>query len=230
MRLVLLPGLDGTGLLFARFVSALGPEVEVAVVHYPNDRALTYPEHEGIARSFLPTNQPYVLLGESFSGPIAISIAATQPAGLLGLILCCTFARSPYPLLSHLQPLFNFVPFNLMPKVLQSHFIFGRFSSRSLRVEHRAAVSLASNVALRARIRDVFAVDVTAKLAEINVPTLYLQASEDHVVPKSAAGPIRRGIPGAKFIELEAPHLLLQTKPDKAAGLITDFAQSIPNR
>jgi pimeloyl-ACP methyl ester carboxylesterase len=88
---VLLPGLDGTGDLFAPVVDALGPNVPTQIVRYPLSHASDYATCEAIARAALPTDRPYVLLGESFSGPIAVSIAATAPPGLRGLILCSTF-------------------------------------------------------------------------------------------------------------------------------------------
>lgn len=72
--LVLLPGMDGTGCLFAPITAALGEDVESMVVRYP-DEELDYSAHEAIARAALPLERPHVLLGESFSGSIAISIA-----------------------------------------------------------------------------------------------------------------------------------------------------------
>jgi len=90
LTLVLLPGMDGTGLLFEGFVSALGRELEVRVIAYPSTGALGYAELESHVREALPTRGEYVVLGESFSGPIAISIAAPRPAGLVGVILCAS--------------------------------------------------------------------------------------------------------------------------------------------
>ena len=64
--LVLLPGMDGTGELFAPLVQALNPAVSTIVVRYP-DESLDYPEHERVAVAALPTDRSYVVLGESFS-------------------------------------------------------------------------------------------------------------------------------------------------------------------
>ncbi|UUZ51553.1 alpha/beta hydrolase [Massilia sp. B-10] len=55
-------------------------------------------------RSRLPPAEPYFLLGESFSGPVAIALAAERPPMLLGLILSCTFARNPLPISTGAQP------------------------------------------------------------------------------------------------------------------------------
>src|SRR4051812_248219 len=94
--LVLLPGLDGTGELFAAFIAAL-PGRDVRVIAYPADRAMTYSQLEEFVREGLPRGEDYFLLAESFSGPIGISIAATTPPRLKGLILCGTFATNPLP-------------------------------------------------------------------------------------------------------------------------------------
>jgi pimeloyl-ACP methyl ester carboxylesterase len=227
MQIVLLPGLDGTGLLFSRFVSALGPSFETTVVGYPDDRGLDYTEHEAIARAFLPRDRPYILLGESFSGPISISIAASKPPGLVGLILCCTFARNLLHLFAHFKSSLGLVPFNMIPKIFQTPFLLGRYSTRSLRTEQRRAVSHVSNAALRARIRAIFEVDVSEKLQQVKVPILYLRASDDYVIPRRASEHIHRIAPAVQIVELKAPHMLLQAHPSAAAKIVTDFACGI---
>src|SRR5688500_11473406 len=73
--LVLLPGLDGTGRLFRGFVECLPASVESIIVPLPPDAA----DYDSIAQSIsnrLPRARPLVLLGESFSGPLALKIAS----------------------------------------------------------------------------------------------------------------------------------------------------------
>lgn len=224
MNIVLLPGLDGTGLLFSRFVSALGSNFETTVVRYPENQALNDAEHERIARLSLPRERPFIILGESFSGPIAISIAASKPSGLVGLILCCTFARNPLYFYARFKSCLGLVPFNVIPKILQTPFLLGRFSTPSLRAEHRESVSRVSNAALRARIRAIFEVDVSAKLQQVAIPILYLRASADHVIPRRASEHIRQIAPNVRIVELKAPHMLLQAQPSAAATAVADFA------
>ena len=94
--LVLLPGMDGTGALFDGFVASMPAGIDVAVIRYPGHESGDYPTLEDLVRDQLP-KLPFVLLAESFWGPIGLSIAADPPAMLRGLILCCTFAKSPVP-------------------------------------------------------------------------------------------------------------------------------------
>ena len=75
VSLILLPGMDGTGQLFEPLVSALAGEFEIKVVTYPTSTPLGYSELEAIAREAIPKEGSYVILGESFSGPIAIALA-----------------------------------------------------------------------------------------------------------------------------------------------------------
>ncbi len=221
--LVLLPGLDGTGLLFASFIAALGPGIKTVVVRYPTDQALAYRELEAIARTCLPADDDFFLLGESFSGPIAISIAASRPAGLRGLVLCCSFARNPRPSLLPLRPLLPLVPVAALPLALLSHFVLGRFSSSELRQGLAESLALVSPTALRTRAQAVLSVDVSASLTGFALPLLYLCAAEDRVVPASASQTLRALVPHARIVEFPAPHFLLQVQPTEAADCVREF-------
>jgi pimeloyl-ACP methyl ester carboxylesterase len=138
--LVLLHGMDGTGALFAAFRHALGPGVRTIVVSYPPDEDLGYAGLEAVARLQLPQDEPFTLLAESFSGPIAISIAASRPAGLRGLILVCSFGRSPRPLLAPLRPLVRFLPIRSVPTGLLAWRTLGRFATPALRLDLAAVL------------------------------------------------------------------------------------------
>ncbi len=223
VTIVLLPGLDGTGQLFADFIAALGSAVEVIVAAYPENTPLGYAELEPVVRSFLPVNKPYFLLAESFSGPMAISIAASAPAGLLGLILCCSFVRNPLPFLSVTTPFLGIAPVGALPVKLLSFFVLGRFSSPTLRAAlSKALVAVAPSV-LRTRARAALSVNVVSKVSQIKVPMLYLRASEDRIVPKAASKMILLLSPTTKIIEFPAPHFLLQVLPAQAASSVIQF-------
>lgn len=223
VSIVLLPGLDGTGSLFAEFASALGPDFEVISVPYPTEVALGYSELEQIARAALPKDKPFVLLGESFSGPIAISIAASAPVGLLGLVLCCSFARNPLPILAPARSLVRLLPVRAVPPSLLRFFLLGRFSSPSLSLRFRRALSLVSPQALKARVLAVLSIDVSSKLRSVAVPILYLRASEDRVVPRASSALVASLAPAVRVVELEAPHFLLQAIPSSASAVVSEF-------
>jgi len=224
--LVLLPGMDGTGEHFAPVLRALNDRLPYAVVRYP-DEPLEYAEYERIAQAALPRDRPFVLLGESFSGPIALSIAAMKPRGLAGYILCASFASCPRPLLRMLRPLLGLLPLQHTPGAVSAHFLLGRFATPELKRANASALRRVSPRTLRARLRVVADVDVSAKLSEIGVPGLYLRGTEDRLVPRGVCHALLRHAPRIKVVEVVGPHFLLQVNPQAAARAIVDFVESV---
>ncbi|WP_222623176.1 alpha/beta fold hydrolase [Ramlibacter cellulosilyticus] len=222
--LVLLPGMDGTGELFRAFVNAV--RLDTQIIRYPTDRALGYTELEQLVLSELPPEEPYLLLGESFSGPIALSIAARRPPSLRGVVSCCSFARNPRPGLAPLRALVNWLP-DRPPIDPLMWFLAGRFSTPELREALSRALAQVSPSALRARLTAVIGVDVVATLHSISVPLMYLRASEDRVVPAAASEIILDNVPGSRAEELVGPHFLLQTRPKEVAKLVEEFMQAV---
>lgn len=227
ITLVLLPGMDGTGELFQPFISAIDDKFVVKVVTYPDFEPLGYSDLEPIVRSALPTDGPFVILGESFSGPVAISVAASHPRGLIGLILCCTFTRNPRPRLRSLGFLIGALPVGSFFIRGVGVALLGRFSTRALREMFLKAVINVAPETLRARLRSVLGVDVTRELAAVEVPILYLRAEADAVVPVAAGELIKSIQSGTKLVEIDAPHCLLQAAPRKAAQVVGEFVDAI---
>jgi pimeloyl-[acyl-carrier protein] methyl ester esterase len=226
--LVVLPGMDGTAKPRADFAAALGPGIESHVVSYPPDPALGYAELEMLARASLPTDRPYVLLGESFSGPIAISIAASRPPHLIGLILCVTFASNPLPVLGPMPWLLPLVPFGLAPMRVISALLLGRFATAPLIEALRLTFDEVSTRTFKARLGAVARVDVRPALANVRVPMLYLRATEDRLVSRRCADAIARFATQTRIVEIEAPHTLLQVKPAAAAVAVKAFVATLP--
>jgi pimeloyl-ACP methyl ester carboxylesterase len=226
MTLVLLPGMDGTGTLFAGLIKALGADIDVVVVSYPVEGPQDYATLERVARARLPQDRPYLLLGESFSGPIAIAIAASRPPGLAGLVLCCTFARNPYPALAVFKPLVGWLPFKLVPLAVLSFFLIGAFATEVLRRDLQQALAGVSSRVLQERTVAVLSVDAGAQLHEITAPRFYFAASRDRVVPASS-GRLITALPGWQQSGFAAPHFLLQSCPALAAEAIRRIMREI---
>jgi pimeloyl-ACP methyl ester carboxylesterase len=223
--LVLLPGMDGSGLLFANFVAALAANTQV--VSYPPDQPLDYSGLEKLIEAALPT-EPFILLGESFSGPLAISLASRSLPGLRGVVLVCTFAKSPGPPMKpFIRKLFSRLPIGWTPVFIASRLLMGRFDSPSLRMQLDAATCDVSGPVWRTRMDAILGLDVTAALSKLTLPILYLRATEDRVVPKAAFDAIAAANRAVKLVEIEGPHALLQTKPHESAIAIRTFANDI---
>jgi pimeloyl-ACP methyl ester carboxylesterase len=222
-KLALLPGLDGTGKLFVEFLKALDLGTSAQVVSYPPDIPLGYDELEPLVRAALPTRGRFVILGESFSGPLAIRIAAHPPPALVGLILCVTFASNPYPHLAWARGLAALLPLKSLPRWLRAPLMWGSASpSKAPRQSERAMAGVDAAV-IRRRIAALLSVDETAALAKISVPTLVLCATGDRVISKAASMRLMHGIRHAQRLDIDGPHLLLKTRPKECAAAVLNF-------
>ena len=76
MHLLLLPGMDGTGRLFGPLLRALPPALSPVVVAYPVDQPYGYAELLPLVEAAAPAGAEFVVLGESFSGPLALLLAS----------------------------------------------------------------------------------------------------------------------------------------------------------
>ncbi len=228
--LVLLPGLDGTGKLFTRFLEALSEAIDnldARVIAYPLGLPLGYEELEARVRSALPKDRPFVLLGESFSGPIAIRIAADPPPQLTGVIFCGTFAKNPFPLLGWASPFAFLVPMKSLPRWVRAPLTWG--SRRDVRVPPRAerAIAGVDRAVVRRRIASLLTVDATESLKSITVRSLVIYAKQDRVISYAATRRLFEHLPGAEVAAVDGPHLLLQAAPLECAALVAEFLHRV---
>jgi pimeloyl-ACP methyl ester carboxylesterase len=228
-QLVLLPGLDGTGDFFQPLLESLGRTIRTRIVQYPVDGGFDYATCSEFARAALPTDERYVLLGESFSGPIAIALAAQAPKGLAGIILCSSFACNPRPRLSFIRPLLPYMPVHgTKSSVALSRFlVLGRWITPAIRELHLQILMKVPATTLRARILAVADCDVRQALRRVSVPIICLVPKHDRLIPRSAARVIQQHSPATRVIVLDAPHCLLQCMPGAAALQIEQFMQEL---
>ncbi|MCA8981978.1 MAG: alpha/beta hydrolase [Planctomycetes bacterium] len=226
LTFVLLPGLDGSGLLFEDFVARMPPGFRTRVVRYPGDAVRSYAELESLVREQLP-DEPYVLVGESYSGPLAVALAARPRGDLRGLVLVASFVTRPA------WRGWRWLPwralFALPAPVMALRWALGLDGPAG--ADHfRVAVREASPEVLAARVREALAVDVREELRAVRCPVLYLVAARDRIVAKRCAREVAALRPGAVVETLDAGHPLLQLVPDAAWGRIAAFFGGGPPR
>jgi pimeloyl-ACP methyl ester carboxylesterase len=220
LKLILLPGLDGSRILFQPFVKALPDWVRPICVEYPQDE-WRYDALLPLARDACSGADDYFVLGWSFSGPMALRLAAESPRGLRGVILCASFARAPWPVLPWGRFLVRGPMARLFP--LASRALTLAYENPQFVRDKRAAWAAVSPTALAGRSRAALGVDVCAELGRCDVPLLYLGGSKDVVVPPWNARLIKKRLPSAEVVTIDGPHLALRTDPSAAAAAVTKF-------
>jgi pimeloyl-ACP methyl ester carboxylesterase len=223
---VLLPGLDGTGKLFAPIIPLLELHFELVVVTYPDLDSFT--DYVDCALNQLPQTPGFSLLAESFSGPVAMALMAQRPDLIGPSILCATFARSPLAALTRMA---NYVPEQMFSIGALNEFCLDVYATDD--DDNSETLPLPLNVMeqldgtlLKHRIAVFSRIDVSALLSNIEVPILYLHAIRDRIAAESDAQMIQEYLPAIKRVDIDAPHLLLQTRPQQCAELIIKHAQS----
>ncbi|MEF3082797.1 alpha/beta hydrolase [Luteimonas sp. SMYT11W] len=227
MRALILPGMDGSGALLTDFIAALAPDIAAEVVSFPSDSLLGYDALLPFALDRLPRETPFLLIGESFSGPLAMRIAALRPQGLIALVLCATFATSPRPRLRRLRPILR-LPLPMPPLEMLMPLMMGRWTTPTWTFRQQNAMRGLTASVVRHRLSEVLGVNETESLSDVTAPLFYLQARHDRLVPSHSWDEIRRIQPAAKYVELEGPHFILQHQPRAAAAAIRQFVSSLP--
>jgi pimeloyl-ACP methyl ester carboxylesterase len=221
--LVLLPGLDGTKILFRPFVEALPGWITPRIVEYDSSGPNDYEGLLPVVREACAGLEDHFVLGWSFSGPLAMRLAAECRAGLRGVILCGSFLRAPWPMLRWLTFLANGPVARLFPLTSKVLAIAGRYESADLREDKLATWRSMTPKALAERSRAVCRVDARDAARGCGVPLLYVAGSADIVVPRWNAAAVRAAVPGARVVTIRGPHLALRTNPIAAANAIVEF-------
>lgn len=220
MTLVLLPGLDGTGTLFGRFVQAFGGPTQV--IAYPRDTVLSYDELFERIVAQLPSDRPFVVLGESFSGPLAMRLGALAPAGLKGIVLVSTFHRRPVSrALAALGVFARPFIFELaVPDFVIARLMKGADAGTTR--SFRAVISSVNSKVLANRVQSVLRVDESKAWSACRVPALVIDAKDDRLI-ESHSAELRALNPSAQFASVPGPHLLLQVNPAAVVPLVEQF-------
>ncbi len=225
-RLVLLPGLDASGTLYDAITAALPDRYPLTALSYPTDQPLDYDGLLDLVRPSMPTDEPWVLIGESFSGPLSIKLAAEEPAGLQALILCATFARGPLPIPPWLVTSAVFwVP---APTVLMRTLMFEPGAPAPPVAQFMAAVNAVAAPVMATRARAALGADVRQELQSIELPVMYLRAERDRLFGPHVHELVAAHRPGlSTSVIADSPHLVLQRKATEAADAMVSWLDQV---
>jgi len=145
----------------------------------------------------------------------------------MGLIVCASFVSNPMPWVRPLAPLLGGLPIGPALRFFGPRKLFGGYQTHALRELFDATADRVSTTVLLARIRDALEIDVSTLLASVDVPTMYIQATKDTLLPEAAAERFSCLAPKANVVKIDAPHGVLQCEPELAARTILEFVRSV---
>ena len=218
MRLVLLPGLNGSSNLFAPLLDALR-DVDCQPLALPDQGPQDYASLTDRLLAELG-HAPFVLLGESFSGPLAFRLALRKPEGLRAVIFAATFLTRPSPFLA----LLRHMP---MPPALVTHapilraLCLGRDVEDAVLRRVQEEIRGLDQALVRARLGSL--AGLRAAQGRLAVPALQLWPQQDRLVAARAAGSLAAHCDDLRQVRLDGPHFILQARPHACAQAIRTF-------
>jgi len=208
--LIYVPGLDGTGLLFYRQVRLLSHRFRVITFRLRDEATDMGALVSDIARHLdraVPNGEKAVVVGESFGGALSMSFALAHPERIESMVILNSFSRIEPPIKLDLSIAgLSLVPWRTMQFVRR--FTAARLQSpHTHRDEIQRFLMLTSATTREGylnRLRILTRYDMRPHLQSLRVPTLYLAADQDHLIPSvKQATYMAARVPGATMRVLE---------------------------
>jgi sigma-B regulation protein RsbQ len=173
-------------------------------------------------RAELPAASPYVVIAESFSGPIAFQVAERPVGDLRAIVLIASFVSRPF---GFAGMLFARLPLTLlfrMPRpgwILKWLLMDSATPSETVHNVQRAISSVSPRV-LAARLRELLTGDCTKAARACAVRIVCLNAGRDRLLGRSASEALRENSQAVEILTVSAPHFPLRCAPQAAVAAI----------
>lgn len=225
ITIVLLPGLNGTQGLFQPLIDKAPSHFNILTIAFPGQESSSYQDlTKYVLEKISYLKGSFILLGESFSGPLALFVAQTKPKNLKGVILAATFVTAPNIKIARFLPwAFGFRLAKFVCSLFcknQPKSVIGMVLNELQKLEPKM---------LAERIQSIFDVNAEAALKVCPVPIMYFRGQKDLVVPRKNLNRILAIRSDVKVIEFNTDHFLLQSAPAEAWDAIDDFSVDIQN-
>lgn len=222
--LVLMPGLDGSGALFAAFEQLVAGSWKYRSIRYPAELPSSIDAYAAHVEREIAAERSVILLAESFSGPIAIRLAARLGQRVKALVLCASFATRPHLLVrwaSHVPP--ALLSGMTRQRWALRWFCVGRHAPAALLGAVATELAQLSGHTIQRRLRMLIAPDAANTLADLQIPVLLLQPTQDRLLDPWAPKRLERLARGARVERLDGPHFLLQAQPQACWRKLVDW-------
>ena len=210
MNILLLPGMDGTGVLFEPFVKAFPNSLDIQVATLIQETDVSFEEQASALLGQVKNNT--VIVGESYSGLVAHELAKLAPESIKHIVFAASFLVRP----SILAKFGNLVPkrmldYTLYPKPIVMQVLFGKYRSQYLMELFERAMADVPLDLLEFRIKQLCNLNKVEH--SNNIPATYLQAEYDSLVSSNAVDVFKKVYPHLDHKTVRGSHFVLQTNP-----------------
>lgn len=220
-KLILLPGLDGTGNLFEPLLNEIQNERTIEVIRYPLNETLTYAELVTFVGNKIKNENSIYIVAESFSGVIALNLLTKYKNKIKGIILVASFVTPPHKYLlklSSLLPVKSLLKLDI-PNFLIRTYCLGSEIAEAEISKFKSIIKLVNPNVLVHRLNEIEKLTNNEQLNSNSCKITYIQALNDKLVPNRCL----KELSSVVTLETEVvvgPHFLLQAKPKECAEII----------
>ena len=218
MKIVLLPGLDGTGDLFEPILNELPKNIDVTVIKYNNSKKQTYKELVEYVATQLPKDD-FILVAESFSGYIAYKIGLKRFKNLKHIVFVATFLTNPRAIMLNLIPSFIFRL--RIPKLIIKWLFLGFNTDKNIINLFQKTINNVASDIIKFRLQEIKKLKPTNN--KLNLPTTYIQATQDYLVPTESLKDFQKLCQNLKVYQIRGKHLIVQSNPKDCAKIINSL-------
>lgn len=231
---VLVPGMDGTGQLFYRQAPRLARSYRVGT-YALRDTASMEVLIADLARAtdaVASVKRRAIIIGESFGGALALSFALARPERVSALVVLNSFPYfAPQRRLRLARHGLRVLPWGSMA-LIRRLTAFRMHSRHTHWQEIRRFLELTAQTSrdgYLARLKALTEYDIRDRLHDVSVPTLFLAAEHDHLVPSVAqARYMAERVPGAVVRVLAGHGHICAIAPDVDFEQILNEWRSTP--
>jgi len=222
MKIILLPGLDGTGSLFDELIKSLGRDNEVEVISYDDISGQSFVEQAKEIAARI-TDMDVLLVGESYSGRVAYEISQILGLRVRAIVFIASFISSP----SFLSKFAGFLPVAMLnPNFLSTYLlkVFG-FNGQATSEQTNSifnSLKIADRSKLKVRLKNIAALSNPAKAIECSVT--YIRPNRDFLVGNNAVNNLRSLCSNFNVISVSGGHFIAQSAPLACAKVISNAA------
>ena len=221
MKVILIPGMDGTGKLFSPFLNELPSNIDTLVICL-NDLKSQTPIEQALEIASLIGSEEVIILSESYSGYITYHLSLLPNLNIKHVIFAASFLENPN-CLSHLNKLLplNLVRLGLIPDSVLSFVLFAQRNNKKLVKLFISTLKLINNSTLKYRLTVI--ANLVRPSESLSVPCTYVQASNDYLVSYKSVAVFKELCTSINVVKTAGGHFIVQSNPQYFSKLVQDI-------
>jgi len=218
LKIILLPGLDGTGMLFKEMLKALPNALTIQVICLDELEGNSYANKAQYLANSLSSSELFIV-AESYSGPLAYALCNILGSKVKQLVLLASFISAPSLLsrFAHLIPVFALKPSKLNIWLLNK-VGFASSANKNQVSDVFKSISFANKTKLKNRLHNISRLSKPKNLHA--TPVVYIKPTNDLLVNSRAVDDVKSVFSNTKVVTINGGHFIAQTHSIECANII----------